>query len=66
MSNYLTEIKKNNPDIILIPIAADMDILSLDILKELHNVTQSPSVIINEKHIINGLTDLDQIQPLLS
>ena len=66
ISNYLTEIKKQNPDIILIPIAADMNILSLDILKEIHNVTQTPAIIINEQHTIYNLTNINQIQPLLS
>ncbi|MFH0711808.1 MAG: hypothetical protein V1889_01750 [archaeon] len=66
ISNYLTEIKKQNPDAILIPIAADMNILSLDILKEVYNITQTPTIIINEKHIIHDLNNLDQIQPFLT
>ncbi len=66
ISNYLTEIKKQNPDIILIPIATDMDILSLDILKEKYNITQTPTIIINEKYIISDLNNLNQIQPFLN
>jgi len=66
ISNYLTEIKKQNPDAILIPIADDMNILSLDILKEVYNITQTPAIIINENHTIYDLNNLNQIQPLLN
>jgi hypothetical protein len=66
ISNYLTEIKNQNPKIILLPIAADMDILSLSILKEKYNITQSPAIIINEQHIIYDLNNINQIQPLLN
>jgi len=66
ISNYLAEIKKQNPNAILLPIAADMDILSLSILKEKYNITKSPAIIINEKHIINDLNNINQIQSLLN
>jgi len=66
MSNYLTEIKNKNPDIILIPIATDTGILSLEILQEIYNITDSPTIIINEKHKIQSLSELSNIQPLLN
>lgn len=66
MSNYLTEIKRQNPDIILIPVATDTGILSLEILREIHGVEKSPSIFINEKYKITSLDELADIQPLLS
>ena len=66
ISNYLLEMKDQNPDVILIPIATDTDILSLNIIQEIYNITESPTVIINEKDKITELSDLDKIQSLLN
>lgn len=66
MSNYLTKIKRENPDIILIPIATDTGILSLKILQEIHEVEKSPSILINEKYKIQSLSELSNIQSLLT
>ncbi|MBU3923686.1 MAG: hypothetical protein KJ592_02110 [Nanoarchaeota archaeon] len=66
MSNYLTEIKVQNPDIILIPIATDTGILSLGIMQEIYGISESPTIIINEQKQIKDLSGLSDIQPYLS
>ncbi|MBT7102623.1 hypothetical protein HN935_03890 [archaeon] len=66
MSNYLTEIKEQNPDAILIPIATDTGILSLGIIQERYDITESPSIIINEQGKIRDLSELSNIQSLLN
>ena len=66
MSNYLIKIKKGNPEIILIPIATDTGIVSIEILQEIYNVTEVPSILINEKYIIKELKDLSSIETFLS
>ncbi len=65
-SNVLKDIKDELGDAaILIPIAADNNITSLDILMEAYNVTSYPSILINEKILITELKAKDEILRLL-
>lgn len=60
-SKILTDLKqKEGNKIVLIPIAADGDLISLNPLTERYNITQYPVVIINDKVI----TELDSAEEL--
>ncbi len=59
MSNFLVELKKKYEDkIILIPIAMDTGVESLDILRELYGLDKAPVILINGKIKIEDLNDM--------
>lgn len=62
-SKVLLDLKKKYREkIILIPIASDAKIKSLDLLKHKYNITVNPVVIINEKYIISKLSSLEELE----
>lgn len=66
ISNYLVDLDKKYPDdIVLIPIAADLDIKSLDLLMEFYNITDYPSLIINEKVVLNNIDEIKNSEQYL-
>ena len=49
ISNYLTDLDNKYPDkIVLIPIAADLDLSSLELMKSFYGIDSYPIVIVNE------------------
>jgi hypothetical protein len=66
MSNFLIELKEEYmEDIILIPIAADTDVESLEVLREQYNLTNIPVIFVNEKHKFEDISYLDEIETYL-
>ncbi len=67
MANYLTKVKRENFDkVILLPIAGDTGILSTEILEEVYGITNRPAILVNEKHKIDRLEDLNSLESLLN
>lgn len=67
MSNYLIDLKKEyGDDIVLIPIAIDTDIDSLDMLREYYELQEYPVIFVNEKEKFEELDDLDGIRDVLN
>jgi len=65
-SKILLDTKQERDDILLIPIAADQNLTSLNILIDKYKIKQFPSIIINNNQTIYTLTNINQIQPLLN
>lgn len=66
MSNYLTDLKiKYGDRIILIPIAVDTNIASLDILREIYGLENVPVIFVNEKYKFETLDSLKDIESSL-
>jgi hypothetical protein len=62
-SKKLGQVKeKLGNKIILIPIAGNLNISSIDYLKYTYNVTTSPTILIDEKFKIETIADLDKIE----
>ncbi len=62
MSNILKSVKEDKGNkIILIPLAGDMDLGVVELQKRLYNITELPSIIINEKIILQGYNAEDKI-----
>jgi len=62
-SKILSDLKeKEGSNILLIPIAADSDLTSLDALISNFNITSYPVVIINEKDIIYELSSVGELE----
>ena len=57
--------EKYGADILLIPIATDMDILSLELLLMEYDIRTMPTVVINEKYFITETENLDTIEGYL-
>jgi hypothetical protein len=67
MSSFLIDLKERmGKDVVLIPIAADTGVMSIEMLLEKYNITSIPSVIVNEKHVINELSSLEDIEKYLN
>ena len=65
-SKVLRDVKEERGNsMILIPIPADVDIASLEVLKKQYNITQLPAILINEKIKITNLEKVDDIIDLL-
>jgi len=67
MSNYLIDLKdKHNEDIILIPIAVDTQVKSLDFLRENYELSNFPVIFVNEEHKFETLDSLNNIEQVLN
>ncbi len=65
-SKILLDVKEENEDMILIPIASDQDITSLEVLMEKYGVSSFPALVINNQEVIYSLEGSDQIKSLLN
>ncbi len=67
MRNFLLDLKsKQGDNIILIPIAVDTNIDSLNILREDYNLTITPVILVNENFKVESLDKLDEIESYLN
>ena len=57
-SRLLLDIKLENENMLLIPIAADQELSSLDLLMNKYNITQFPAVVLNNKKVLYNLDNL--------
>jgi len=65
-SKILLDAKKENEDTLLIPIAVDQDLNSLNLVLEPYNLTQFPAVIVNNKDVLYDIKDKSTIQSFLN
>lgn len=65
-SKILSDLKeKEGSNILLIPIAADSNLTSLDTLISKFNITEYPVVIIDEEHVIRELSSVGELEGYL-
>ncbi|MCD6367659.1 MAG: hypothetical protein J7L45_01080 [Candidatus Aenigmarchaeota archaeon] len=57
--------EKYGPKMMLIPLPADLGIVSIDAVKDQYNITQLPAIIVDEKYVFQGLTNKSQIEEVL-
>lgn len=66
-SNVLSELKEKFGDkVMLIPIAGDNEIPSIDLLIQKYNVTQLPTILINEEIQVTELEEMEDIEKYLN
>jgi len=66
-SKALEELKiKEQDNVLLLPIAGDLGSISIEALKTQYEITDLPTVLINEKIKITELTSLEQIERLIT
>lgn len=62
MDRILWNLKqKCGPNVIYITFPADMDLSSINLLKAFYNITQIPSVVIDEKTVLAGVNSMDEL-----
>lgn len=64
-SKILFDMKMNNSNMLLLPIAADQNLSSLDLLISKHGVTHFPALIINNKKVVYSLKNEKTARHLL-
>ena len=63
ISNVLKTIKEEKGnDLILLPIAGDLDLKAVDLQKKVYGVESLPSLVINEKIVLEGFNTEDEIK----
>ena len=65
-SKLLFEVKREKENLLLIPIALDSELISLDSMLEQYNITDSPVVIVNEERIFYEIPNKQEILNLLN
>ncbi len=66
-SNLLLEIKeKKGNNVMLIPIAGDNNISSIDLILDKHNITEFPVILIDEKIIITDVESIGDVEKYLT
>jgi len=66
ISNVLKEIKDKKGDkVILVPIAGDMGLRTIELLLKIYDINYLPSIIIDEEHILEGFHNPEEIEKYL-
>ncbi len=67
MSNHLLDLKgKYKDELILIPIAGDTAVRSLEILEDIYKIEDYPVIVVNEEHKIYNLDSMGEIEQHLN
>jgi hypothetical protein len=62
-SRMLTDLKeKYASDVLLIPIAANMDLESVELIRRNYDIKQTPAIIVNEEKVLSGLITFDELE----
>ncbi len=66
VSDMLIKLKRDNPDkVMLIPIAGDIGLSSVEFVISLYNATEFPSLIINQEFKLEGLHAIEEVEKYL-
>lgn len=62
-SRVLVELKENHgSELLLIPIAVDLNLSSIDLIKESYNITSFPAIIVDERKVITQIPTYEQLE----
>ena len=65
-SNLLLDTKNNNPSkILLIPISTNLELASVEVVIENYGIESTPSVLIDEKRIVDEIVTLEEMEALI-
>lgn len=65
-SKILLNVREQAYDFMLLPIAANQNLTSLEFLKEKYEVKKLPALVINNEHVLYELEDVDPVIKLLN
>jgi len=65
-SRKLESLKNEHPgEVILIPIAGNLELESVELIKKKYLIDKYPAIIVDEKHVIKNVEDLEGIEEVL-
>jgi len=65
-SQILKDLKGDlGPSLMLIPLPIDLDIAVIDLLKDFHNISSVPTILINEEIKLEGVKSIDDLKNVL-
>jgi len=65
-SRILSDMKSKHSDkIILLPVAMDLDLGSVDFIEKANNVSQAPAIIIDDNLVIQGRITFDELESII-
>ncbi|MAE49612.1 hypothetical protein CMI48_02170 [Candidatus Pacearchaeota archaeon] len=63
LSRVLLDLKEAHGDeVLLIPIAGNLNIASVDLVKEAHGITSLPAIVVDERQVIEGLISVGDLE----
>ena len=66
LSRLLTDVKNEHPsDVLLIPIASNLDLISVEIAMESYGVKNSPAILIDEKKVVDYIVTLKEMEDFI-
>ena len=65
-AKIILDVRAENEDILLLPIAADQNLTSLDLLVNEYGITQFPALVINNDQVIYDLQNTESIEKFLN
>lgn len=66
ISNVLKTVKERHGNqVILLPIAGDMKLDAVSLQRDVYNIERLPSVLINEKDVLEGFSSVDDIEKFI-
>ncbi|MEI6731790.1 MAG: hypothetical protein WCK90_03865 [archaeon] len=66
VARVLGEFKSRNPsNVLLLPIATNLNLSSVNLVLISYNITSSPSVVINEKSILSGVFNSSELETVI-
>ena len=65
-SKIILDVKIQNDDILLLPIAADQNLTSLNLLVNKYNITQFPALIINNEKVLYDIKNTTSVENFLN
>lgn len=65
-SRLVYDVKSNNPDkILLIPLASDLGLSSVEIILDSYNVSSLPAIIVNEKIVLVDVSSVEELENMV-
>jgi hypothetical protein len=65
-SRLLTDIKNKHPaEVLLVPIAANMDIASVDLAKASYGISKLPAILVDEREVVSSIITLDELEKIV-
>ncbi len=66
LSLVLMDLKYAYPEeILLLPIASNLDLGSIEVIKQNYNISQAPAIIVDESSVLNSLVSLEELEQVV-
>ncbi|MBX4196360.1 hypothetical protein KW805_02115 [Candidatus Pacearchaeota archaeon] len=66
LSHVLQDLKQQHPDVLLIPIAGDLQLNSVDLVLQSYTIHELPVIIIDEKQVVSQISSSSELEKYLT